>query len=93
MKRSLQTLTSQIGYIEILNCQYPYIQSFVIYKRFRGKGLARELAKRLPKKCWLYALPMSKRKNGLDEVKLINFYKSLGFKLKVKTKMNEMYRR
>lgn len=73
---------------------YPYIYKFVIYEKYRGKGYAKELAKLLPKKCWLFALPITEKinKKGLKANQLIKFYRSIGFRLKRGSNMNEMKR-
>lgn len=58
-----------------------WIAEFVINPKFRGKGLARELAKHIPRKSRLYAWPMFNmpgKKLGVDDLK--NFYRSIGFK-------------
>lgn len=58
-----------------------WIMEFVINPKFRGKGLARELAKHLPRKCRLYAYPLFNMKgNKLDLEALTRFYESLGFR-------------
>lgn len=61
-----------------------WIMEFAIKPEYRGKGLAKELAKHLPWKCRLYAWPMFNmvRKEkvdilGADQLKA--FYKNLGF--------------
>lgn len=58
-----------------------WIDEFVVYAKYRGKGFARKLANFLPEKCYLCACPLwnKKGKKFLDTDQLINFYKSLGF--------------
>lgn len=72
------------GYIEgFLDTDgYWWIDYFVIYPKFRGKGLARNLAKHIPRKAKLLAWPMYNllgKKLNVDS--LVKFYRSLGFKL------------
>lgn len=91
----MKTVKYKYGYISYLDITYPYIYKFVVYEKYRGKGKARELANKFPKKCWLYALPIKEliSKRGLELKQLIRFYRSIGFKLKKNSKMNEMYRK
>lgn len=54
------------------------IMEFVIYPEYRGTGKARELAKFIPQRARLYAHPLN---SSTQQSKLIEFYKSIGFKL------------
>lgn len=57
-----------------------WIDEFVVYPKFRGKGFARRLAMHLPEKCRLCAQPYHHmNEQGLDSNQLIRFYESLGF--------------
>lgn len=62
--------------------KYPdniFINAFVIYKKYRGRGKARKLAQYLPKQCKLLALPLEDCPLSMEQ--LINFYKSIDFVL------------
>ncbi len=72
-----------------------WIEEFVVYARYRGKGYARRLAEFLPRSCYLCACPLwnKKGKKFLNTEQLIIFYKSLGFLHSVnKYGHNIMYR-
>jgi GNAT superfamily N-acetyltransferase len=72
-----------IGYIKgyLKPNGYWFIETFYINPEFRGKGLAKDLAKHIPQKAELLAQPLIvKGQQGLDRQLLINFYKSIGFK-------------
>ncbi len=61
-----------------------HIMEFVIFPEYRGKGLARELAKHIPWKSVLYVSPLVQHgetspKQILNSGQLMDFYQSLGF--------------
>lgn len=60
---------------------YWFINKFVIYSRYRGKGFAKELAKYIPQKAklWPYPLYNFDEDNILNHDQLLKFYASLGF--------------
>lgn len=73
---------NEYGYIKgkKLPDGYWWIDKFYIYPEFRGKGVARELAKHIPEKSKLLAQPLIvKGQTHLPRQPLIDFYKSLGF--------------
>ncbi len=57
-----------------------FITKFVVNDRFRGKGVARQLASHLPKHCRLCAYPLFKYTSALNHKYLVSFYESLGFR-------------
>lgn len=59
-----------------------WIEKFVLYEEYRGKGLAKALASHLPKKSRLLAYPLMESGSYLPLHILIRFYESLGFKSK-----------
>jgi GNAT superfamily N-acetyltransferase len=59
---------------------YWFIKEFVVHKHFRGKHLAKILAKKLPEKCVLIPSPLGEEGQGLNREQLIGFYESIGFK-------------
>lgn len=65
------------GYIVLEN---DLVKKFVVYKKLRGRGYARELAKFLPRHCKLFPARLYYGQ-GLDNTALIKFYSSLGFKM------------
>ena len=69
------------GFIEgyTLDDEVIFITKFVMNDRFRGKGLARQLACHLPNHCRLCAYPLYKYTSALSHKHLMLFYKSLGF--------------
>jgi ribosomal protein S18 acetylase RimI-like enzyme len=66
-----------------------YLYQFLIYPDFRGKGLARKLAKYIPKKCELMVV---ENNEVLNQQQLVSFYESLGF-IKVGGKRNILMKR
>ena len=75
---------NETGYIKgyLAEDGYWWIMEFVIKPKYRGKGLARQLASHLPNKCRLMAHPLYNMGNvsiGVED--LIKFYESLGFKI------------
>lgn len=74
---------------------FIWVEEFVVYAKYRGKGFARKLANFLPESCFLCACPLwnKKGKRFLTTEQLIVFYKSLGFLHSVnKYGHNIMYR-
>jgi len=66
------------GYLN--NDGYWWIEEFVIFPKFRGKGLARNLASHIPKKSKLLAYPLvNMGGHQLSQENLKKFYISLGF--------------
>lgn len=73
----------EYGYIAGVAINYTdyWVDEFVIYPDFRGKGLANELAKHLPKTCRLIACPLIDKGRQLTTEQLVKFYEKHGFKL------------
>lgn len=76
-------IRKRYGYIKTSH-NGTWVEEFFIYKKFRGQGYARKLAAFLPAQCSLLAHPLYGTFGevpGLSNNALINFYKSLGFRL------------
>jgi GNAT superfamily N-acetyltransferase len=61
----------------VMSDGFIWISEFFLLRKYRGKGLARELARHLPRRCRLLASPYTV--DSLPKTALIEFYESLGF--------------
>ncbi len=56
------------------------VLALLVYEPYRGKGYGKRLARHLPKRCQLQAIPLANAGDGLTEEQLIRFYEQLGFR-------------
>jgi GNAT superfamily N-acetyltransferase len=70
-------IVKKYGYIDIRD---GFIKRFIIHKKYRGKGYARQLSKFIPKHARLFPCRLFFNE-GLSNQQLMVFYSSIGFVL------------